>query len=153
MIRASYIETLLAPAIKDSGMFLVNISVQAGNVIRVSVDSGVGVTLDDCIRISRYLEERLDRDSEDFELQVSSPGLTEPFKVKQQYEKNIGREIKVITSENEYKGILKHIGEETIELENTKKIKIEGKKKKEFVTELVTVNFADIKSAKCVIQF
>jgi ribosome maturation factor RimP len=67
------------------GLFPVAVSVSLSDTIKVVVDSLIGLTLDDCVKVSRYLEQQLDRDKEDFELEVSSPGLTEPFKVKEQY--------------------------------------------------------------------
>src|SRR5690554_3690461 len=77
------------------GMFLVDIQVSASNAIRVFIDSYDGIDIDHCVAISRHIEHNLDREEEDFELQVSSPGLSEPLKVKEQYIKNIGREMEV----------------------------------------------------------
>ena len=98
MIEKANIEHMVKEKL-DESMFLVDITVSDRNVIHVFVDSYNGLTIDQCVAISRHIEHSLDRDEEDFELQVSSPGLTESFKVKEQYKKYEGREIEVVTEE------------------------------------------------------
>ena len=85
----------------DEKMFLVDVSVSKTNAIDVFVDGFDGMTIEKCIEISRNVEHNLDREEEDFSLQVSSPGLTESFKVKQQYIKYQGREVEVVTGSGE----------------------------------------------------
>ena len=74
-------------------MFIVDINVGLGNAIAVSLDSDSGMSIDKCVGISRHIEHNLDRETEDFSLEVSSPGLTHPFRVLRQYQKNIGQKI------------------------------------------------------------
>ncbi|NLB92429.1 MAG: ribosome assembly cofactor RimP [Bacteroidales bacterium] len=137
----------------DNQTFLVDIRINKSNVIQVYVDSYEGLSINRCAEISRHLESRLDRDKEDFELQVSSPGLTESFKVREQFLKNIGREVEIITT-NAVKltGTLKKIETDFILLEVSTKEKVEGEKKK-LVTREHQIDFKDIKSAKVVISF
>ena len=138
----------------DEKMFLVEITVSENNLINVFVDSFDGMTIDKCIEISRYIEHNFDREVEDFGLQVSSPGLTEKFKVKQQYFKYQGREIELVTNENqELKGLLKKATEEGIVIETTSKEKIEGQNKKQLVVREYELKYEEIKSAKAVITF
>jgi ribosome maturation factor RimP len=138
----------------DNQTFLVDIRINKSNVIQVYVDSYEGLSINRCAEISRHLESRLDRDKEDFELQVSSPGLTESFKVREQFLKNIGREVEIITT-NAVKltGTLKKIETDFILLEVSTKEKVEGEKKKKLVTREHQIDFKDIKSAKVVISF
>lgn len=91
----SEIEGHLKEILEAEGCFLVDIRVDKTNRIQVEVDRGTGLGIDDCVRISRQLESRLDRDKEDFALEVSSPGLDSPFKVPEQYRKNVGKEVRV----------------------------------------------------------
>ena len=85
----------------DNGNYLVKVSISSKNVIHVKMDNiNGGVSIKDCVSVSRNIEHNLDRESEDFELQVSSPGLDQPFVVKEQYQKNIGKKVNVITTED-----------------------------------------------------
>ena len=109
--------------------FLVNVRINKSNVVKVFVDSNEGLSINRCAEISRHLESRLDRDSEDFELQVSSPGLTENFRVREQYLKNREREVEIVTkNELKFTGILKNIENDFILLEVSSREKVEGKK-------------------------
>jgi ribosome maturation factor RimP len=138
----------------EENMFLVEVNVSPSNVIRVFVDSFDGLTIDQCISISRSLEQKLDRDKEDFELQVSSPGLSESFKVKEQYLKNKGREVEVQTLDGtQLTGILEEAGEEGITLKTSTRQKMEGHKKKQAVVKEHLLTYNEIKSAKVVVSF
>lgn len=135
-------------------MFVVDISVNERNVINVFVDSFDGLTIDQCIAISRHVEHSFDRDEEDFELQVSSPGLTENFKVTEQYIKYIGRAVAVKTiTEEKLEGLLKEADTEQIVLETSSREKLEGHKKKQLVVKQHQLKYEEIKSAKAVISF
>ena len=96
MITTESITELIEQQIEGSNIFLVEVIVKPGNAIRVHVDSPDGISIDECVKISRYVNESLDRDVEDYSLEVSSPGLGGSFRVKQQYEKNVGRDIEVL---------------------------------------------------------
>ena len=138
----------------EEGMFLVDVSVNSANVIHVEVDSFTGLTIDQCVAISRHIEGNLDRETEDFELQVSSPGADQPFKVKEQYRKNQGREVEVtLTSGVVLKGLLFGSDEEGMILETSAKVKVEGKNKKELVTERKAIPYSEIKKTRVIISF
>lgn len=138
----------------DENMFLVDVTVSKNNVINVFVDSFDGITIDKCIEISRNVEHNLDRETEDFELQVSSPGLTEGFKVRNQYIKYKGREVEVdLVSGDHFEGLLKEVNDEGIILETSKREKVEGHKKKQLIVREHIFKYNDIKSAKAVITF
>lgn len=138
----------------DEKAFLVDLQVSASNVIKVFVDSFDGLTIDQCVKINRHLENSLDRETEDFELQVSSPGLTESFRVKEQYLKNAGREVEIVTTDGTKRsGLLKEVKPEFVLLETSAREKVEGHKKKQLVVREHQIEYSDIKSAKVVVSF
>jgi ribosome maturation factor RimP len=138
----------------DERMFLVDVQISATGVIRVFVDSFDGITIERCVQISRHIEGNLDREVEDFELQVSSAGLSEPFRVKEQYYKNTGRNIEILTDAGEkHTGLLKLATPDYILLETKSKEKAEGQKKKQLTVREHKLEYGDIKSAKVVVSF
>src|SRR5512138_1678752 len=153
MISADHIRELLEEETARQDLFLVDVVVRPGNKIGVYVDSMQGVTLETCISVSRFLESRLDRDKEDFELEVSSPGLDRPLKLPVQFIKNTGRMLDVVMKDGmKVSGKLLSIDNEgmiTLEAEVTGKNE-KGKKKKELVAKQIKQE--EIKSAKIVIS-
>ena len=140
MITTESITKLVGQLIEGTDIFLVEVTVKPGNTIRVHVDRPEGIPIEQCVKISRYLNDQLDRDEEDFSLEISSPGLGTAFKVKQQYDKNTGREIEVLLQDGvKIKGKLLSVTEEGIVL----KVK---ENNKEF-------NFKQIKTSKAIISF
>ncbi len=138
----------------DDEMFIVDITVSSNNDIQVYVDSFSGMTIEQCISVSRNVEHNLDREEEDFALQVSSPGLTKSFKVKQQYKKYTGKEIEVQTADGvELEGLLVASDDEGIVLKTSKREKVEGHKKKQLIEKEHNLKYDEIKSAKAVISF
>ena len=93
MIEEERVQQLAREKVLELGGFLVSAKVSEQNVINVFVDKAVGISIRECLQISRYIENELDREIEDFDLSVSSPGLTNPFLVKEQYQKNKGKDI------------------------------------------------------------
>ena len=153
MVNKAKIEELVKEKLGEKA-FLVDVQLSASNVIKVFVDSFDGLTIDRCVEISRHIEHSLDRDNEDFELQVSSPGLTESFKVKEQYLKNVDREVEVITTEGtRLTGLLKEVNPGFILLETSAREKVEGHKKKQLIVREHQIEYGDIKSAKVVVSF
>ena len=151
MITKEKIQILVDEVLSDD-MFIVDITVGTGNSISVLVDSNAGISVGECVQISRHIESSLDREVEDFSLEVSSPGLSLPLKVLRQYLKNIGREVEVVTKSGEkQKGILKSANTEGFELEFLAKGKVDGKKVEE--TKLLTYSFDQMKTVKIVISF
>lgn len=139
---------------KDPLYFLVDVKVTQDNRIGVEIDSFQGISIDYCIELNKFIESKLDRDVEDYELEVSSAGLTSPFKVRKQYEKNIGNEVEIFTYDNKkLSGVLNALDEEKIFLEIEKQEKPEGAKRKITVKEEITIPFTNIKTTKYIIRF
>jgi len=135
-------------------MFIVEIDIAKWNVINIYIDSMDGVTINQCAALSRFVESGLDRETEDFELVVSSAGLSRPFKVIQQYFKHIGKEVElVLTDGTKLEGILREADENRVLIETNRKEKIQGEKKKQLVREKHSIEFENIKTAKSVIKF
>jgi ribosome maturation factor RimP len=138
----------------DEGMFLVDVLVTKNNSIQVFVDGFDGVTIEKCVEISRNIEHNLNRDKEDFELQVSSPGLTERFKVPEQYQKYKLKEVEVKTKEDiKLTGILKDVNPDSLVIETSVRKKVEGHKKKQLIKKQHILKFKEIQSTKPVISF
>jgi len=138
----------------DERMFIVGISVSESNRIDIFIDGFDGLTIDQCVAVSRHVEHSLDRETEDFSLQVSSPGLSEKFRVKEQYLKYQGKQVEVITGEGlELEGTLISASDEEFVLETSVKEKPEGGKKKELIEKKHQFKYDEIKSAKAVISF
>ncbi len=154
MVSKEQILNLIEEKLNDEKLFLVDMEILPGNVINVELDGFDGITIKECVDFSRQIESNLDREEEDFELHVSSPGLDKPFRVLQQYMKNIGREVKVVPNEGKVvKGTLIEVDEEQIAIEYSFKQKIEGKKKKETITEQQKIPFTNIKETTIIISF
>ncbi|GAB4324409.1 MAG: ribosome maturation factor RimP [Bacteroidales bacterium] len=95
MIEQKKIEKLALEALESDKHFLVEVNVSTGNVVDVFIDGDEGVDIDTCVAVSRYIEHSLDREKEDFELRVSSPGLDRPFKLRRQYRRFIGKKVRL----------------------------------------------------------
>lgn len=140
----------------ESKLYIVDIIISSGNNIIVELDNEEeGVSIDDCISVSRNIEHNLDRDQEDFSLEVSSAGATKPFKVLKQYLKNVGKEVKVQLREHgkSIQGILKSADENGFVIETSEKRRIEGRKKKELVVEELPLKYDQVKETKLIISF
>jgi ribosome maturation factor RimP len=155
MINKEYIEGILESFVEERGFFVVNLNISTSNKISVLIDSMEGITIDECVEISRAIEGSLDREKEDFELQVSSPGLSEPLRVIQQYEKNVGRELEILldSEDKKLKGKLLGVEGDNIKVEAQQKVKLVGKKKKQLIIETKDININNIKTAKILISF
>ncbi len=156
MIDKNKILQILNSGDLEIDFFIVEVEVSSGNRIRVYVDNANGITIGNCAKISRFIEHRLLETDEElnFELNVSSPGMDIPFKVKQQYDKSIGKEVEIIDQDNrKIKGTLLKANEESIDIEEKKSVKVPGRKKKELILEVLTIPLKNIKSTKLIISF
>lgn len=154
MIEKSELTKVIESAIEGSELFLVDVAISRDNNIVVEIDSMDCVSIDDCAKLTKAIESHFDRDTEDYELEVGSAGLTSPFKVKRQYEKYIDEEVEVLTKDGrKLKGILKEVTENNFVISTTKKVKPEGAKRPVQVTEDETFNYDEIKYTKYLIQF
>jgi ribosome maturation factor RimP len=144
MIERKKIYDLVNEYIKGTELFPVSVKISGSNSIKVLADKKDGITIDECAALHRYIEKNLDRDQEDYELQVSSPGLDLPFQVIEQYYKNEGRQVEVTDREgSKYKGILKNITEGGFELETVVRVKGKSKEVKD-----ISFNFDQVKSTR-----
>jgi ribosome maturation factor RimP len=147
MIEKSHIENVVNEFIKGTGIFLVAVRVSSANKITVLADTMKGITIDECADVHRHIEKSLDRNAEDFELQVSSPGLDMPFGVIEQYQKNEGKKVEVLNNDGEkFTGILKNVTPGGFELETEVKVKGKGRELKE-----LSFNLDQVKSTKTVL--
>ena len=139
----------------EADLFEVSVSVSPKNEIKVYIDGMQGVNIDSCVSISRYIEQHLDRDAEDFELTVSSAGLDQPLRVFRQYVKNIGREVKVTASTGEtLKGVIESADEEGFSLRVKPKKNTRADKDKAAQEEMLQVfKYQAVKEVKIVISF
>ena len=138
----------------DKGLYIVDANVSPSNTINVEIDClEGGVAIIDCMSISRNIEHNQEEDVE-FELLVSSPGLDKPFKVQQQYIKNIGKDVTVVFKEHgSITGKLKEVDDNKILVETSSKERLEGKKKKVLVVKQNEIPFSQIKETRVVISF
>lgn len=154
MIEKSVVSQLVEEALASSDNYLVDVEIRPGNQIIVEIDNDKSVCIDDCVALSRYLEERLDRNVEDYELEVGSAGITSPFKVHRQYVKNIGNEVEILTKGGvKLTGLLKEVSDNGVVVSVEKKVKPEGAKRKITVMEDESYTFDEIKYTKYLIRF
>ena len=147
MIEKQTIQGLVEEFIKGTGLFLVTVKVSSSNRITVLADKNEGITIDECAAIHRLIEKSLDREKEDFELQVSSPGLDLPFVVFEQYLKNEGKKVEVTDNEgSKLIGKLKNVTKGGFELES--EIKVKGKTKE---LKDISFNLNQIKSTRVIL--
>ncbi|MDH5413244.1 MAG: ribosome assembly cofactor RimP [Flavobacteriaceae bacterium] len=118
MIENKIVEKLVDEAIKENQeLFLIEFKILPDNKITVIVDGDNGVTIKECMRISRHIEQNLDREEHDFALEVTSPGLSEALINKRQYKKNLGRTLKIKTALENFEGKLTRVDDKEIEIE------------------------------------
>lgn len=154
MISKDAVKQIVESYITAKGYYLVDINVTKDNHISVEIDHFEGVSIDFCVELTREIESGIDRETEDYELQVSSAGLTEPFKVLKQYQKNTGNEVEVLTKEGKkITGVLTAANAEKITLQIEKQIKPEGAKRKITLCEDLEIPYENIKTTKYIIRF
>jgi ribosome maturation factor RimP len=154
MIFKEAVIQIVSDYVATSEYYLVDLNVSTDNRILVEIDAFDGVSLDYCIELSKHIESQFDREAEDFELEVSSAGLTEPFKVLKQYEKNIGNEVEVLSKNGiKISGELVEANETSFTIRIEKKVQPEGAKRKIIVNEDISFNYNDIKYTKYIIRF
>jgi len=152
MISKDFVKNIVLSVTGSTTIFVVDVKVNSVNKISVEVDKPEGITIEECVNISRDIESGLNRETEDFELEVSSPGLTEPFKVIEQYRKNCGRQVDVVKRDGQkINGLLQHTDDEGIILDVKTKIREAGQKRPKTVMQTISVKFSDIKTTKVTI--
>lgn len=154
MIQKETVLHLVEEWLKDKDYFLTDLSVSPDDKIVVEIDHAEGVWIEDCVALSKFIESKLNRDTEDFELEVGSAGLGQPFKVLQQYRNHVGKAVEVMTVDGQkLKGVLKDVDEKGIVLTREKKIVPEGAKRPKLTPVDENYTFEQIKYTKYLISF
>ena len=161
MINEQNIQNLINEKLSETDVFLVECRVKTGNKIRVFIDSERGVTIEDCIALSRHIEGNLDREKEDFALDVSSAGLDLPLRMPRQFKKNIGRAVHVILNDGtEIKGEMTEATDDCFQAlpeikkgKKTKKSSAETEHAQPVETLPVSINYTDQKQTKIILTF
>ncbi|MDD4636428.1 MAG: ribosome assembly cofactor RimP [Bacteroidales bacterium] len=155
MIENSRVNELVQSWISQrSGFFIVGITINPLNAILVEIDGFSGVTIEDCVSLHETIESALDREIEDYELEVGSAGLGQPFKVFEQYIKHVGDEVEVLASSGiKVAGILVSADNSGFFLKVKRKIKVEGSKRAIEKEEDVHYGYDEIKYTKYLIRF
>ena len=136
MIDKKELQSWIEEYLKGTEYELITLNVSAGNDILVEVDRLAGVDVDFCAELNHFLVEKLDAVEPDYSLEVGSVSLTDPFKTKMQYEKNLGHDVEVLVDGKKVRGQLVSVDEETFSVDVEEKVAVEGKKRKE--TQIVT---------------
>ena len=150
MIAQDEIIRVAEPKVKEINGFLVDVKVNTANVITVFFDRMEGVQVENCLEVSKHIEEYFDREVEDYELTVCSAGLDNPFMVDEQYQKYIGKEVGVLLSNGKRKSGTLLSYEDTLTLEVRRKKK---GSRKEYIVEEVSISKEEIKETKLKINF
>ena len=154
MINKETVKTLTEEWLKDNDYFLVDINFVADDRIVIEIDHADGVWIDDCAELSRFLQERLGEELGDYELEVGSAGLGQPFKVAQQYVNHVGDTIEVLTLDGKkMQGVLKAVDGDSFTVTVQEKQKQEGKKRPVLVDVDKTFLMDGVKYAKYLLAF
>lgn len=154
MIEKSIVKKLVEEWLEGKDYFLVDIAVTPDDRIVVEVDHAEGVWIEDCVDLSRFIESRLSREEEDYELEVGSAGIGQPFKVLQQYLNHVGCEVDVLTNDGKkLHGVLTAADAEHFEVTVKVKKKLEGEKRPKWVEEVFSFLYSEVKYTKYSISF
>ena len=156
MIERNTVKTLVEEWLEGNDYFLVDVMMSPDGRIVVEIDHADGVWIEDCAELSRFLQERLGEELDEYELEVGSAGLGQPFKVPQQYQNHVGKEVEVLKADGKkVKGILKDVDTEasTFVVTVEEKQKQEGKKRPVIVSIDHTFSMQEVKSTKYLLAF
>ena len=154
MIDKNVVKNLVEEWLVDKDYFLVDVMVNRDDKITVEIDHADGVYINDCVELSKFIEERLDRDKEDYELEVGSAGLGQPFKVSQQYLNHVGEQVEVLGSDGKkVRGTLKSVDGRDFVVTANEKVKVEGKKRPVAMDVDHQYNMDNVKYTKYLISF
>ncbi len=154
MIDKNVVKKLVDEWLKDKEYFLVGIEISQDDKIVVEIDHADGVWIEDCVELSKFIEDHLSRDEEDYELEVGSAGLGQPFKVAQQYINFIGKEVEVLDAGGKkYQGVLKNVDGDSFVVTINEKVMVEGKKRPQKMDVDHTFDMNNVKYTKYLISF
>lgn len=154
MISKVKVSEIVNEWLAEKEYFLVDVTVSADNCVSVEIDHADGVWIEDCVLLSRHIEANLNRDEEDYELEVGSAGIGQPFKVHQQYVNHIGKEVEVLAVDGKkYRGVLTRAGESDFTVTVQVKEKPEGAKRPVLIERELTWRYEETKYTKYLIKF
>ena len=154
MINKDTVRSIVEEWLDGMEYFLVDIEISPDDRIVVEIDHADGVWIEDCVELSRFIEDHLSRDEEDYELEVGSAGLGQPFKVAQQYHCFVGKDVEVLDADGKkYKGVLKAVEGNDFTVTVQEKQKVEGKKRPQLVDTDHTFQMDKVKHTKYLINF
>ena len=154
MISKDTVRSIVEEWLDGKEYFLVDIEISPDDRIVVEIDHADGVWIEDCVELSRFIEDHLSRDEEDYELEVGSAGLGQPFKVAQQYHCFVGKDVEVLDADGKkYKGVLKAVDGNDFTVTVQEKQKVEGKKRPQPVDTDHTFQMDKVKYTKYLINF
>lgn len=154
MINKDTVRSIVEEWLDGKEYFLVDIEISPDDRIVVEIDHADGVWIEDCVELSRFIEDHLSRDEEDYELEVGSAGLGQPFKVAQQYHCFVGKDVEVLDADGKkYKGVLKAVEGNDFTVTVQEKQKVEGKKRPQLVETEYTFQMDKVKYTKYLINF
>lgn len=153
MINKDTVRSIVEEWLDGKEYFLVDIEISPDDRIVVEIDHADGVWIEDCVELSRFIEDHLSRE-EDYELEVGSAGLGQPFKVAQQYHCFVGKDVEVLDADGKkYKGVLKAVEGNDFTVTVQEKQKVEGKKRPQLVETDYTFQMDKVKYTKYLINF
>ncbi|MDR0186412.1 UNVERIFIED_CONTAM: ribosome assembly cofactor RimP [Prevotella sp. 15_C9] len=154
MIDKNVVKKIVDEWLAGKDYFLVDVQLSPDSKIIVEIDHADGVWIEDCVELSRYIEDHLSRDEEDYELEVGSAGLGQPFKVPQQYINFIGKEVEVLDKDRKkVRGILKSVDGNDFVVAVNEKVKVEGKKRPVMMDVDHSFKMDEVKYTKYIISF
>ena len=153
MISKNAVQEAVNEWLAGKEYFLVDLSVSADDRVVVVIDHADGVWIEDCADLSRFIESHLNRDDEDYELEVGSAGLGQPFRVHRQYEIHVGKPVESQTLDgHKYHGTLLSVDDEGFEIGVMQKVKEEGKKRPEMKEVPARLTFSEVAFTKYLIK-
>ena len=138
---------------ENPSLFLIDYTVGADNLIKVTIDGDNGVSIEDCVALSRAIEHNLDREEQDFSLEVASCGIFAPLTQERKYVKNIGRDLQLKTNDLDLEGNIKAVENGSVILEVSSREPKPIGKGKITVKKEYSIQINDIKEAKLLIKF
>lgn len=154
MIESKTVKKIVEEWLEGKEYFLVEVTVSSDSKIVVEIDHAEGVWIEDCVDLSRFIESKLNRDEEDYELEVGSAGVGQPFKVLQQYYNHVGKQVEVFLRKGtKLVGSLEEVTDEGITVKTTKKVREEGEKRPKMVDVKESYSFEEINYTKYLISF
>lgn len=154
MIDKNTVEAAVNEWLEQGDYFLVDVCMTPDSRIVVEIDHADGVWIEDCAALSRFVQEKFGEELDDYELEVGSAGLGQPFKVARQYENHVGKDVEVLTAEGrKVQGVLKSVSGEEFTVTVKEKQKVEGKKRPVMADVDYTYNMNNVKYTKYLLSF